>query len=44
MENNTTKFSITINPELIDKINEKNYNRNKLLISLLKEYIKNKQK
>ena len=34
----TTKLNITISSTLISKIKEGNYNRNKLLISLLEKY------
>lgn len=40
----TTKINITISQDLVKKINEKNYNRNKLLINLLEKYVKNKPK
>jgi len=43
-ETNTTKISITISRPLIEKIKEGNYNRNQLLISLLKNFSKNSKK
>lgn len=44
MKEETTKINITLPKDLIEKINEKNYNRNKLIVSLLEKYIKEKQK
>jgi hypothetical protein len=38
MKKDTTKLNITISTELINKIKDGNYNRNKLLISLLENY------
>lgn len=37
---NTTKLNITLPTDLITKINNGNYNRNKLLIDLLEKYSK----
>jgi hypothetical protein len=37
---NTTKLNITLNNNLVTKIKEGNYNRNKLLVSLLEKYSK----
>jgi hypothetical protein len=36
---NTTKINITISPEILTKIKEGNYNRNALLVSLLKKHV-----
>ena len=44
MKEETTKLNITLPNELIIKIRENNYNRNQLIISLLKKYIKEKEK
>lgn len=44
MKEETTKINITLPTELVEKIKDNNYNRNQLLVSLLKKYIKNKQK
>lgn len=45
MENpNTTKISITISPDIIAKIKKGNYNRNKLIISLLQKYVEKQVK
>jgi hypothetical protein len=44
MKKNTKKLNITLSNELVEKIKNNNYNRNKLIISLLSEYFKNKQK
>ena len=38
MKTNTTKLNITLPTDIITKIKEGNYNRNQLLISLLKNY------
>jgi hypothetical protein len=40
----TTKLNISIPPHLIKKIKDNNYNRNQLIVSILKKYIKNKEK
>jgi len=40
MKKDTTKLNITLSTELVDKIKEGNYNRNKLIISLLQDYSK----
>ena len=40
MKTTTTKLNITLPTDLIAKIKEGNYNRNQLLISLLKGYSK----
>ena len=37
---NTTKLNITLPTDLITKINNGNYNRNKLLVDLLEKYSK----
>jgi post-segregation antitoxin (ccd killing protein) len=44
MKEETTKINITLPTELVEKIKDNNYNRNQLLVSLLKKHIKNKQK
>jgi len=44
MKEETTKINITLPTELVEKIKENNYNRNQLIISLLKKYLKEKQK
>ena len=44
MKQDTTKINITLPSTLTDKIKENNYNRNQLIVSLLKKYIKEKQK
>lgn len=44
MKEETTKLNITLSNDLIIKIKENNYNRNQLIISLLKKYIKEKEK
>ena len=41
---NTTKISVTIDPAILEKIKEGNYNRNKLIVSLFKKYIAQKKK
>ena len=38
------KFTITINPELEQKLEEGNYNRNKLINELLKKFLEKKEK
>ena len=38
MKKETTKLSITLEPEMLEAIKEGNYNCNKLIISLLKKY------
>lgn len=40
MKTETTKLNITLPKDLINKINDGNYNRNKLLIMLLTNYSK----
>ena len=40
MKKDTTKLNVTISTDLIEKIKEGNYNRNKLFISLLQDYSK----
>ena len=40
----TTKLNITLPADLLVKIKEGNYNRNQLLVSLLKKYFDKKQK
>ena len=44
MKEDTTKINITLPPHLIENIKENNYNRNQLIISLLKKYVKEKEK
>jgi metal-responsive CopG/Arc/MetJ family transcriptional regulator len=44
MKEDVTKISITLSNDLIEKIDKNNYNRNKLIVSLLEKYIKEKQK
>lgn len=44
MKKDTTKLNITINNDLITKIKEGNYNRNKLLVDLLEKYSKKSKK
>jgi metal-responsive CopG/Arc/MetJ family transcriptional regulator len=44
MKETTTKINVTLPNDLVEKIKENNYNRNQLIISLLKKYIEYKQK
>jgi metal-responsive CopG/Arc/MetJ family transcriptional regulator len=44
MKEDTTKINVTLPNDLVEKIKENNYNRNQLIVSLLKKYIKEKQK
>lgn len=44
MKKETTKLSITLEPEVVSKIKEGNYNCNKLIISLLTKYSEKKKK
>lgn len=44
MKEDTTKINITLPNELVTKIKENNYNRNQLIVSLLKKYIEDEQK
>jgi metal-responsive CopG/Arc/MetJ family transcriptional regulator len=44
MKEDTTKINVTLPTNLVEKIKENNYNRNKLIVSLLKKHIENKQK
>jgi hypothetical protein len=44
MKKDTTKLSITLEPEVVGKIKEGNYNCNKLIINLLKKYSEKKKK
>jgi len=44
MKNETMKLSITLSPETIKKLEEGDFNKSKLIIRLLKEYIEKKQK
>jgi metal-responsive CopG/Arc/MetJ family transcriptional regulator len=44
MKENTTKINVTLPSDLVEKIKENNYNRNQLIVSLLKKHIENKQK
>ena len=42
MKEDTTKVNITLPNDLIAKIKENNYNRNSLIVSLLKKHIEEK--
>jgi hypothetical protein len=44
MKEETTKINITLPNDLVTKIKENNYNRNQLIVSLLKKHLKEKQK
>ena len=44
MKKETTKLSITLEPEMVSKIKNGNYNCNKLIISLLTQYSEKKKK
>lgn len=44
MKEDTTKINITLPNELVTKIKENNYNRNQLIVTLLKKYIEDEQK
>jgi|APCry1669190119_1035276.scaffolds.fasta_scaffold436034_1 hypothetical protein len=44
MKEDTTKINVTLPSDLVEKIKENNYNRNQLIVSLLKKHIENKQK
>ena len=44
MSEDTTKINITLPSDIVNKIKENNYNRNKLLVSLLRKYIKENKK
>jgi metal-responsive CopG/Arc/MetJ family transcriptional regulator len=44
MKEDTTKINVTLPNDLLEKIKENNYNRNQLIVSLLKKYIKEKKK
>lgn len=44
MSKDTTKLSITLPAEIINKIKEGNYNCNKLIINLLKKHSEKKKK
>lgn len=44
MKKDTTKINVTLPTDIIEKIKENNYNRNQLIVSLLKKHIENKQK
>jgi len=39
-----TKLNITLSPEILAKIEDGNFNRNKLIISLLEQHIKKSKK
>ncbi len=44
MKTDTTKLSITLSPEILSKIDKANYNRNKLIVNLLHNFVdKNKK-
>ena len=34
-------LNITVSPEIIKKLNEGNYNKNKLIVSLFRKYLQN---
>lgn len=44
MKKPETKLNITLSPEIVQKIKDGKYNRNKLIISLLEEHIKKSKK
>lgn len=44
MKKPETKLNITLSPEIIQKIKDGNYNRNKLIINLLEEHVKKSKK
>jgi hypothetical protein len=44
MKKETTKLSITLEPEILTKIKDGNYNCNKLIINLLTKYSEKKKK
>jgi hypothetical protein len=44
MKKDTTKLSITLEPEIVEKIKDGNFNCNKLIISLLKKFSEKKKK
>jgi hypothetical protein len=44
MKEDTTKINVTLPSDIVEKIKENNYNRNQLIVSLLKKHIENKQK
>jgi hypothetical protein len=44
MKEDTTKINVTLPSDLVEKIKENNYNRNQLIVSLLKKHIENRQK
>lgn len=44
MKENKTKINVTLPNDLIEKIKEGNYNRNQLIISLLKKYTEKNSK
>lgn len=39
MKKDTTKLNITLPTDVLEKIKENNYNRNQLIITLLKKHI-----
>lgn len=43
MSKDTTKLNITLSTNIINKIKEGDYNRNKLIIGLLKKHIDKKK-
>ena len=44
MKENTTKINVTLPNDLVEKIKENNYNRNQLIVSLLKKHIEKSSK
>jgi len=44
MKNNIQQLNITLSPGIIKKIKDGSYNRNQLLISLLRKYIEKNKK
>jgi len=44
MKDKSIKLSITLPPEIIKKLDDGDYNRSKLIIRLLKEYIEKNKK
>jgi len=44
MKVNTKKISIVLSPEITKKLDNGNYNKNKLINKLLQEYLENNKK
>ena len=42
METKTKKINIVLSPEILKKLDEGNYNKNKLIINLLNNYFEKK--